>query len=217
MALGSKSKKVTQRLWRPDFREVNTLPDTKVIRTGFLINFIAISITLLVLTLYVIKEYSLQSLMSQVRELEVQVADNTSSNRSILDANKRFKQSASIMEEVIVFDTQLLDFPLFIKEVSMILTPRVVLSGIEMKSIMGGDTKVKSPYVVVDLTGRILSGDDLTPSQVLAAAQDAIAKLPSIKGRKISMDLVQFKRNNELGHFDFTLQLMIPPENGPKS
>jgi hypothetical protein len=217
MALGSKNKKVTQRLWRPDFREVHTLPDTKVVRTGFLINFIAISITLLVVTLYVIKEYSLQSLTSQVSELEVQVADNTSANRRILDANKRFKQSAGIMEEAIAFDQELLDFPLFIKEVTLILPQRVVLSSMEMRSVLGGEGKTKSPHFKVDLSGRILTGEDLTPSQVLSNCQDAIAELPSIKGRNVKMDLIQFKRNNELGYFDFTLQLMIPPEKRSKS
>ena len=214
MALGSKRTKVAQRLWRPDFREVQNLPDTKVIRTGFLINFVAISITLLVVTFYVIKEYSLQSLMSQVRELEVQVADNTSSNRSILDANKRFKQSAAIMEEVIAFDQQLLDFPLFIKEITEILPRRVVLSGLEMKSSQGGDLNSNVPYFKVDLTGRILAGTELTPSQVLSNFQDEIAKLPSMKGRAVEMDLVQFQRDNKAGYFDFTLQLMIPPEKG---
>lgn len=217
MALGSKSKKVTQRSWRPDFRDTYTLPDTKVIRTGFLINFIAISITLLVLALYVIKEYSLQSLTSQVRQLEIQVADNTSSNRSILDANKRFKQSASIMEEVVAFDTQLLDFPLFLKELSLVLPDRVVLSSIEMKSLLGGEAKVKSPFMRVDLSGRILGSADLTPSQVLSNFQDALRELPSVKARPLQMDLIQFKRNNELGYFDFTLQVMIPPETASKS
>lgn len=217
MALGSKSKKVTQRPWRPDFREAHMLPDTKVIRTGFLINFIAISLTLLVLTLYVIKEYSLQSLTAQVRQLEVQVADNTSSNRSILDASKRFKQSASIMEEVIAFDTQQLDFPLFLKELSLVLPGRVVLSVIEMKSLMGGDAKAPAPFMRVDLSGRILGGAELTPSQVLSNFQDALRELPSVGGRPLQMDLIQFKRNNELGYFDFTLQVMIPPESAAKS
>jgi hypothetical protein len=217
MALGSNKKKVTQRLWRPDFREVSLLPDTKVIRTGFLINFVAISITLLVVTLYVIKEYSLQSLTAQVRELEAQVADNTASNRALLDANKRFKQSSAIMEEVIAFDKQLLEFPSFIKEITLILPPRVILSSIEMESARGLGGKVNAPYFSVDLSGRILAGTELTPSQVLSNFQDEISKLPSMKGREIEMDLVQFRRNNEQGYFDFTLELIIPPETGSKS
>lgn len=216
MALGSNTKKVTQRPWRPDFREVNLLPDTKVIRTGFLINFVAISITLLVATLYVIKEYSLQSVMAQVRELESQVADNTASNRSMLDANKRFKQSSSIMEEVIAFDRQLLDFPGFIKDITGILPQRVVLSGIELKSAQGLGGKVNEPYFSVELKGRILAGEGLTPSQVLSNFQDEIKGLPSINERSVEMDLVQFRRNNELGYFDFTLELMIPPEKASK-
>ncbi|NDV62579.1 hypothetical protein G0Q06_08960 [Puniceicoccales bacterium CK1056] len=217
MALGSNKKKVSQRLWRPDFREVSVLPDTKVIRTGFLINFVAISIALLVVTIYVIKEYSLQSLTAQVRELQSQVADNTASNRSILDTNKRFKQSSSIMEEVIAFDQQLLEFPLFIKEITLILPQRVILSEIQMKSAEGLDGETNAPYFSVDLKGRILAGSVMTPSQVLSNFQDEINKLPSMKGRQIEMDLVQFRRNNEQGYFDFTLELMIPPEKGSKS
>ena len=211
MALGSNKKKVTQRLWRPDFREVHLLPDTKVIRTGFLINFVAISVALLVVTLYIFKEYSLQSLTSQVKELQSQVSAHTSDNRSILDANKRFKQSSSIMEEVIAFDRQLLDFPLFIKEITLILPARVILSAIELKSVQGWDGEANVPSFSVELQGRILGGEDQTPSQVLSDFQDKISQLPTIDEREIDMNLIRFRRNNEFGFFDFTMEVMIPP------
>lgn len=209
MVLGSKSKKVTQRLWRPDFRDVQVLPDTKVIRTGFLLNFIAIAVTLAVLTLYLFKEYSLQTVSASVASLEKQVAEAMPENRSILDANKRFKQSAAIMEEVVAFDRQLVDYPLFVRELSGILPDGVQLRSLEMRSSPQDQGKNKIPPLSVELRGTIVGSPSDTPSQIIGRFQEAILGIPSLETRGATTDLRQFQRNNEEGSFSFTLQILI--------
>lgn len=214
---GSRSKKTVQRPWRPDFRDTQALPDTKVIRTGFLVNFLAIAITLVIVTIYVVKEYSLQSVQQTVESLRDQVAENTTENRSILDAGKRFRQSASIIEEVVAFDRQILDFPVFLKDLASIVPSGIVLTIVDMHSLDEAPEDAQLPPFLVELSGRIQPGGVVTPSRMLTDFQEAIAKLPSVAGRELQMDLTRFNRNNEFGYFDFTLQVVIPAEPGSSS
>ena len=217
MAIGKKSKQGVQKLWRPDFRDVQSLPDTKVIRTGFLLNFVAIALTLILLSVFLVREYSLRSMKENVAALEIQVADSTAQNRSILDANKRFKESATVIEEVIDFDRQTLEMTKLIKELAGVIPEGMILSLGEMRyeaKIIG---KKEIPPFVVNFKGRVEGTDTATPSQIINQFQEAILAVPELEAKEVSTDLTNFNRNNEFGYFDFTLQLKITSKTGSES
>ena len=211
----SRSKKSTQRKWRPDFRETQTLPDTKVIRTGFLLNFIALSLAMLCLILYGMREYKLQSLNSSVKSLESQVAESTSRNRAILDTNKRFRQSAEVVAEAVAFDSQAVPFHTFIAELTTLHQEGMVLTAIDMQhSSEIGIGAIDAPFIV-ELQGKVLDTAPSKPAQLLSDYQTAIENLPVLKGKTIDMEMARFNRNNELGDFDFTLLVKIAVEKVP--
>lgn len=216
MAIGRRSKKVVQRRWRPDFREVDTLPDTKVIRTGFLLNFVAIVLALGVLAIFVVREYSLQNMKREVASLELQVADGTPENRILLDANKRFKESASIVEEVIDFDRQILDLPAFIKSLASLVPDGMILSLVEMRFSDEQVGKSKVPPFVVNFKGRVTGTEATTPSQIVTDFQKSILGVPEVESMDVTTDLTSFNRNNEFGYFDFTLQVKIVGKSDSK-
>lgn len=215
MAVLTKSKPATQRLWRPDFRAVESLPDTKVIRTGFLLNFIALALAGLGITLYGFREYQLQGLVRSVAGLEQQVAESTARNRLILDSNKRFRQAAEVVEEAVAFDYQPFAFHSFISELSGVLPKGLELSTLQMQSTSDKATKGMLAPFVVELTGKVFEDAPSTPSQVLNEFQESIRGLPSMADKKPEMEMSRFGRNNDSGDFDFTLLVKIPLEKTP--
>jgi hypothetical protein len=215
MATLGKSKKANQRLWRPDFRDVQSLPDTKVIRTGFLLNFIAISLALGSVTLSGMREYSVQTLSRSVNEIERQVKEGSPQNRSILDINKRFLQSAEIVAEAVAFDSQPLQLHPFLSEVSGSLQEGMILSVIDMQIDTRPIDGEEFPPFVVELQGKILETAPAKPAQVLSDFQEAILDLPSLTGKSIEMEIARFSRNNKIGDFDFTLLVKIAVEKAP--
>lgn len=217
MALGRKDKKDTQKLWRPDFRDVQSLPDTKVIRTGFLMNFVAIAVTVAVVVFYVFREYELQSTARMVASLETQVADGTSENRSILESNKRFKQSSSLMEEVVAFDRKIVDYADLINQAARVLPDGLVFNQLSLAASDEQAGKNKLAPLRMEITGRISSAGARTPSQILTDFQEKLAALDCVAGRDLGMELTRFNRNNEFGFFDFTLLVIIPYESGSES
>ena len=70
MAL-TKPKKVVQTNWHPDFRNVDALPDIKVVRTEFFVNILTVTIAFVLLFYLGFHEYSGISLGSQIYELDI--------------------------------------------------------------------------------------------------------------------------------------------------
>jgi hypothetical protein len=215
MASLTKSRTPQQRQWRPDFRDTQTLPDTKVIRTGFLLNFIGISLAIICLTLYGIREYTLQSLGKNLDSLSNEVVSATAENRKILDINKKFRQSAEIVTEAVAFDTEPVSYHRFLSQLGDALQEGMKLEKIQMSASSDTPEKGKIPPFKITLDGKVLEDAPVTPAQVLSSFQDGILQLSCLEGKQIEMEMVRFNRNNEFGHFDFTLLVKIAVEKVP--
>jgi len=86
--------------WHPDFRDRDSLPDTKVVRTAFFINGIAVVIALSLLINFGLNELQIRSLRSQVDKWSQQIErDQSMSNQAVAKFNK-FKAEEKKLKEV---------------------------------------------------------------------------------------------------------------------
>ncbi len=206
----NRNKKAPAKVWRPDFRDTQALPDTKVVRTGFLLNFIAIALTLAAMSSYLIKEYKLQGLVREVQKLTAQVDSSQSQNRAILDVNKKFRQRAEVVEEAIAFDFQEVQFPELIANMSSVLEDGMILSALEVdySDYLPEEGNAAVP-LIARLTGRVTEDAPGTPAKILDDFQKSIRNLSILEDRTVNMEMENFGRNNEFGYFDFTLLVEI--------
>lgn len=93
-------KRNFQPYWRPDFRIAGTLPDIKVIRTGFLINGFAIGLALFALFFLLQREFRASALNSTVTDLEQRIESAKPANKKHLEVNERFRSAATYVEEL---------------------------------------------------------------------------------------------------------------------
>ena len=217
MATLGKSKKAPQKLWRPDFRNTETLPDTKVIRTGFLLNFVGISVAVVCMTLYGFREFTLQGLAKSVRELQAQVEGATSNDRKSLDLNKKFIQTAELVSEVIAFDQEPVKYHAFLAEIEQSVQSGMQLTEITLQHSGAEPGESGLPPFNIQLVGKVLENTLVTPAQVLSNFQSSINELPSLSQKEKEMEMVRFNRNNEFGYFDFTLLVKISVKKAPAS
>jgi hypothetical protein len=94
--------------WHPNFRNFQRLPDTKVVRTAFFINVIAITVTA-VLALYVGKsEWELNALKVQVADKQQQIdATKGKSDQAVALFKKYQAEEAKILEVQNFVDSRL--------------------------------------------------------------------------------------------------------------
>lgn len=98
--LTNRKKKQIAPRWRTDFRIVDQLPDIKVVRTHFLINFSAIAALIAVCFLLAQREYTLRTLDESIQLLERRLQAGNPANREALSWNRRFVESARKVEEI---------------------------------------------------------------------------------------------------------------------
>lgn len=86
--------------WHPNFRIESTLPDTRVIRTHFLVKTLLYTIILVVVAFILQREYQAYLLRKTIYDLEQQVQNSDSENRSRLAKSERFRKLAQNVKEV---------------------------------------------------------------------------------------------------------------------
>jgi Tfp pilus assembly protein PilN len=203
-------KKLEQALWRPDFRDRQALPDTKAVRTTFLLNFVSIAIALVLGSYYAHREFSIANLGASVGFLRNQVDAGRPGNRSLLESNRQFKEVEQRARDIIAFEEQPMDNAGFIRELAVMLPDSVVLERLRMfpRRSERGNQSVSGYMIQID--GTIVGGDEKSPSEVIADLQERLKQTESLSGLEPDIDLTRFNRNNELGIFGFSLQITIP-------
>ena len=97
--------------WHPNLRNVERLPDTKVVRTRFFVNFAAIAVGASLLLYFSYQEYRIKNLHHQVAEWQAQI-----------DTNKKASDQAHVLSRKFADEEKKID------ELARFMEPRVVLS-----------------------------------------------------------------------------------------
>jgi hypothetical protein len=210
MRLKNRKKTEAYAPWRPDFRDISRLPDTKPIRTGFIVNFVAIILAAGLVGTYAFREYSLYNVSSEVAYLREQVDENRDRNKALVRLNQEFLRARKIAEEAVRFDREPLPVPRFLGTLAESLPEGIVLDSIEMRFLPGeGGKNDAYPPFLIQLDGSVVEFEASSPSRILNLLQERLEQFPSLRGRILENDLSQFNRNNELDVFDFSVQIRL--------
>ncbi len=97
------SKKEPIRNWHPNLRLADSLPDIKVVRTGFMVNLVAVIILVLLVGLNVQRELAILSTSSELGKLEQHIQGLKSQNDKSLRLSGQFKRNAKLLEDLSLF------------------------------------------------------------------------------------------------------------------
>jgi hypothetical protein len=89
--------------WRPDFRNAERLPDTKVIRTAFFINGIPLVIAVAATLWFLSSEYRLRDLHRQIDETQTEIDRNRRASTQAIGLYKNFQAQSARITEVDAF------------------------------------------------------------------------------------------------------------------
>src|SRR5258708_8834203 len=89
--------------WHPDFRQVDRLPDIKVIRTAFFENAHAVSLAIGMIVWFTVQAYSIQTLVAQVQDWDTRIKANKKGSDTALVLNGKFEEEAKKLAEVDAF------------------------------------------------------------------------------------------------------------------
>ncbi|MGJ8640836.1 MAG: hypothetical protein ACSHYA_15710 [Opitutaceae bacterium] len=154
--MGSKTAKDAHPNWRPDFCNQATLPDIKVVRTNFLINFLSVTAALVAVYFMVEREYRAHSLTQTVAVLEQQVASARKTNNANLSLSTEFKKISSKVVDLQQFFSTPFEAHSFMARIVELCPAGLVIQDLSYSEVFPDTGKAKkvSEYLI-NISGEV--------------------------------------------------------------
>jgi hypothetical protein len=183
------------RPWHPNFRNVASLPDTKVIRTTFFVNVIMGLAVAGLLMLFGSQEYQLRELNSQILQLDEQISrDQKPSNESVALYTKFLAEEKKILEVETFLKGNKLVVSRFLYQLGKSIPPKISISTLDYSDIG------------VNLRGWVVG----TPEQAsgMVSSYEKQLKADEEIGRRFdTIALTNLSRDSQNGRLSFEITL----------
>jgi hypothetical protein len=120
--------------WHPDFRNPARLPDTKVVRTQFFVNFAAIAIAASLLLYFSYQEYRINNLSRQVAYWQTQIDTNNKASMQALMLSQKFTAEAKKINELNSFVKPRLVLSEFLMNLGSTLPQELAASTVDIRN-----------------------------------------------------------------------------------
>lgn len=207
----SPKKKAQTPYWRPDFRIADELPDIKVVRTDFLINFVVVFIVLALLALLGYREVRGRELGRQIDTAKEFVAERTRDNQTALRANTAFRRESEKINDIERFINTTPDRLAIFTALAESCPENIAL---ERVSISLGPRPARGQSQIrnteVRLTG-VLRGGSAEALRYINAYRQTVESLPVFVDRLERVTVSQPRRRQPAELFEFSMTVVIKP------
>lgn len=188
--------------WHPNFRNFELLPDTKVVRTAFFVNAVAITAAVLMLLLFVYQEYQLLDLHRQLDLVEEQIERDRAPSNKMVALHKNFQQLAGRVTEVgdFIKSKPLLSETLL--RLAEILPANIALDAHDFRS---GTATIR---------GTVRGAPDQASGYVSSYLQ-VLKSDPVLSEKYSDVSIVNLSRNPQSGRLLFEIALKLKPTAEP--
>ena len=210
MAL-TKPKKVVQTNWHPDFRNVDALPDIKVVRTEFFVIILTVTIAFVLLFYLGFHEYSGISLGSQIYELDSKISSKKNGNSKNLGSSSKFNKVAKKIFEVKEFMDSPIDTTEFLTFLGEALSHEMLLTSISYYDREFKEGKKIFILSIINIRGTA-HGSAKTATQTVYDFINKLENLKMFENTLYDTELDSMVRDDTLGLFNFSTVIQLKPE-----
>ena len=185
--------------WRPDFRDRQSLPDIKTVRTTFFISAIAVTIALMSVMHVGFQEYTIYSLGKKIEDGKAEIAARQGLHVKAIRMNNLFLAQENRIDEINTFEEKQLAASDLILDSGKSLSPRMSLLSIDYideKAVFQG-------FVVAS---------EETDS-LLKDYMEKLRNVDSLKDRYADINQVSVERESGTDLIKFHLEAVNPEED----
>lgn len=127
----SKNAELAELSWRPDFRDADSLPDIKTVRTSFFVSALALSLAIISLMQVGFQEYSIFSAKSKVDVVTAEIASRQGVHAKAIGMNNQFIEKSRRIDEIDTFEGDQMIASDLLLDVGANLLPGMALLSVE--------------------------------------------------------------------------------------
>jgi hypothetical protein len=207
-----KSKSASHAPWRPNYLEPGSLPDVKVVRTNFIVNFVSLSLCIGLLVFLGFREYNASVLEQDLEALQQRISANRAANDRAVRLSTEFQREARQLEQVVAF----MDKPILAHEVFLSVAaarPRpVIVSSFSLTPFREGRGARAVTKYRITLQGTVSETPDRAAAEVINDFRSALAAAPELAVMIEENRLSNFVRTDNPSVFNFNIQLVLDPQ-----
>lgn len=188
--------------WHVDFRLVDRLPDTKVVRTSFLVNLVTCGLCGMILLVVGYREIKIMSLNSQIRSASADLDAGTKANDVLLDSIDRFRKHADSVDDLNLFYEAPFDAIELLVSLSELRNTEVAFDVIKYTNEWNASAKREE--FVVSLDGKGKTTEDII------ALKSNLRKIPI--SDRYSLDVIEEGnpvKEPRSGYFSFRIRVVV--------
>jgi hypothetical protein len=196
----------SSRPWHPNFRNVASLPDTKVIRTTFFINILTGLALVGLIMLFGSQEYQLKELNAQIQQLDEQMTRDRKPSDEALALYAKFQAEEKKIQDVETFlKGNKLVVSRFLYRIGKSIPPKISISTLDYSD------------VGVNLRGLVV-GTPEQASGMVSAYEKQLKADEEIGKRFDTIALTNLSRDPQNGRlaFEITLRASAPKKEAKK-
>jgi len=209
-----KRRTVTHKPWRPDFRDAQSLPDLKLVRTNFLLNLVAGLVCLLLGGLFVYQEYVIAVHSETLVEIQKGIDRDAAVDRKNVTDCARFVRDVNKCMEVSTF----LDVPFnegaLVVELARAQQPQSTFISFEYSRGKAAGAAAQSIIYEVNLRGSMSASDSRSAPQLIDGFVSNLESLQMLRDSGASVELRSSARDQELGLFNYAIRISLEQPAG---
>lgn len=211
--MAAKHKNVSFPNWHPNFTIQATLPDVKVVRTGFLVNFVALTFPVLLIGLILVDWMDAQGLQQQIETRKQLLEGAIVENKKNVEKSKEFDIAAAKLNDVEGFLSGNLDELEVIVAIAESRPKAIALNNISYSEMQKkvGKKMVLAPRIT--LRG-VLKGTSADEVSMLDEYKATLKNLPVFAGILDDVTLPEPTQDidKDLSRFSITIDLKAADE-----
>jgi hypothetical protein len=197
-----------QPFWRPNFVNQSELPDIKVIRTGFIVNFVAVMLALCVAFFLLQREYRIHALSKTIADMEQRIRVAEADDVENLKLSETFRASAQYVVEVEKFFASPLQAHEFLYNFSVIKPEDLIFNSVAFSESVVNQGGQNTVGYNINITGDAKSLTVLDDFKKILAD----AALLKLEGFGLEIDETLQGRDEKTGIFPYRLAITLRPE-----
>ena len=184
------------------------LPDIKVVRTNFIINFFAIAFFVITGVLLLQREYRVRALGEAIERLEEQVEKASPENTKSLKLSKQFVEAGKKVAEVELFYLAPFTAQEFLVALADFRPGKTTLKSISFQESSPGEAKNEAALSYsIRLAGEVVNLTDLDAFKKQLSNWDFL----NLEDYELSVSETMQGRSEATGTFSYTLNISLEP------
>ena len=207
-----KPKKVVQPAWHPNFRNVETLPDIKAIRTDFVINYGVILFAAALLVFFLKNEFSIMAVGRDIQDFETKISENSGANNNNLRLSGQFNNLSKEISELADFTDVPIKPSELILKFTEIKPENMLFESISYDTYtIKLDDRKNAPGKRISIRSTVV-GTPAAVTQLVTEFVETLQNLEMIQESMHKVELQSLVRDEELGLFNCSIriELMLP-------